>query len=121
MATRERYVWVCTNRRPDGHPKGSCAARGSEAFQSALKSACNAAGLASTVRVMTSSCIDVCEHGIAAAVMPDDALLGPLTEADIPALVEGLRSAGGVASQPSLGDRSIRAAELIALGRKPSR
>jgi predicted metal-binding protein len=117
MATRERYVWVCTNRRPDGHPKGSCAERGSEAFKDALKDACNKAGLASRVRVMTSGCIDVCEHGIAAAVMPEDALLGPLTVDDIPALVAGL-GGGGVRAEASLRGRSLRDAELVTLGKK---
>lgn len=120
MATRERYVWVCTNRRPDGHPKGSCAERGSEAFKEALKTASAKAGLAARVRVMSSSCLDLCEHGIALAVMPDDALLGPVTEDDIPALVEGLSRAGGVLDAPSLHARSIRAAQLVTIGKKPS-
>lgn len=102
MPLRERYVWVCANRRPDGNPKGSCAQSGSEALRDQLKAACHAAGLNPTVRVMSSSCMDLCEHGIAVSVMPDDALLGRVTEADIPALVEGLKSPGGVAAQPSL-------------------
>lgn len=120
MATRERYVWVCTNRRPDGHPKGSCAERGSEAFKEALKAECTRAGLASRVRVMNSGCLDLCEHGISLAVMPDDALLGPVSEADIPALVQGLARAGGVLEEPSLKNRSLRAAQLVPLGRKPT-
>lgn len=102
MAIRERYVWVCGNRRPDGNPKGSCAQKGSESLRDQLKIACNGAGLQSTVRVMSSSCIDLCEHGIALAVLPDDALLGSITETDIPALVEGLKTAGGVLTHPSL-------------------
>jgi predicted metal-binding protein len=102
MPLRERYVWVCANRRPDGNPKGSCAQAGSESLRDQLKIACNTAGLNPTVRVMSSSCIDFCEHGIALSVMPDDATLGHVTEADIPALVEGLKRPGGVAAQPTL-------------------
>ena len=30
MPFRSRYLFVCINRRPDGHPKGSCAEKGSE-------------------------------------------------------------------------------------------
>lgn len=100
-------MWVCTNRRPDGSPRGSCAQKGSEALRDKLKSACNAAGLARSVRVMSSSCIDECEHGIVAAVMPDGAVLGTLTEADIPALVEGLKTAGGVFSDATVGAHVI--------------
>lgn len=107
MTIRERYVWVCTNRRPDGNPRGSCAQKGSEALRDKLKSACNAAGLARSVRVMNSSCIDECEHGIVVAVMPDGAVLGHLSEADIPELVEGLKTAGGVFSESTVGSHVI--------------
>jgi (2Fe-2S) ferredoxin len=107
MAMRERYVWICTNRRPDGHPRGSCAEKGSEALLVTLKSAVSAAGLARTVRVMSSSCIDVCEDGCALAVLPDGTMLGGVTEADVEALVEGLRRPGGVAEQPTLAPRVL--------------
>ena len=128
MTIRDRYVWVCGNRRPDGNPKGSCAQKGSEALRDQLKIACNAAGLNSTVRVMSSSCLDVCEHGAALAVMPDNAVLGELTEADIPALVEGLKTPGGVFAQPSLARKVLvahdptakPASAVVPLGRKPS-
>lgn len=115
-------MWVCTNRRPDGNPKGSCAEKGSEALRDRLKSACKDAGLNATVRVMSSSCIDVCEHGIALAVMPDGALLGAVTDADLGALVEGLRTPGGVAAQPSLAPKRITddGGPVVPLGRKPS-
>ena len=41
----DHHVFVCTNRRPDGHPRGSCAAKGSEALRDALKSAVKEAGV----------------------------------------------------------------------------
>ena len=28
MAQPEKYVFVCLNQRPEGHPKGSCLDRG---------------------------------------------------------------------------------------------
>jgi predicted metal-binding protein len=107
MPLRERYVWVCSNRRPDGNPKGSCAQSGSEALRDKLKAACHGAGLNATLRVMSSSCLDLCEHGIAVAVMPDGAVLGQVTEADIPALVSGLARPGGVAAEPSLAGKVL--------------
>jgi (2Fe-2S) ferredoxin len=111
MPLRERYVWVCANRRPDGNPKGSCAQAGSEALRDKLKAACHAAGLNRTVRVMSSSCLDVCEHGVALAVMPDDTVLGHVTEADIPAIVAGLARAGGVAAEASLAEKVLPGAD----------
>jgi predicted metal-binding protein len=107
MSIRDRYVWVCGNRRPDGNPRGSCAQKGSESLRDQLKIACANAGLQKSVRVMSSSCIDECDRGIVLAVMPDDAVIGDLTEADVPSLVEGLKTAGGVRTHPSLAAKVI--------------
>lgn len=123
MPFRERHVWVCTNRRADDHPRGSCAAKGSEALVEELKKASRAAGQGARVRVMSSSCIDHCEHGITAAVMPDGVLLGQLTAADVPALVRGVETAGGVLAEPSLAERRLTAEnttpEAVARLRRP--
>lgn len=107
MPLRERYLWVCINRRADDNPRGSCAAKGSEALIEELKRASRAAGQGARVRIMSSSCIDHCEHGITAAVMPDGVLLGQLTADDVPALVRGLESAGGVLAEASLAPRQL--------------
>ena len=37
MPHRDRYLFVCTNRREEGNPKGSCAQKGSEELIKALK------------------------------------------------------------------------------------
>src|SRR6185503_10764153 len=88
---RKRYVFVCVNRRPDGTPKGSCAARGAVEIHAALKAELQARGLAKTeVRACTSSCLDVCWAGPTIAVEPDGYFYGRVTMADVPALVESL-------------------------------
>lgn len=133
MPIKERYVWVCTNRRADGHPKGSCAEKGSERLKDELKAACHEARLGDRVRVNSSGCIDLCEHGIAVAVMPENTLLGGFTSADIPALVEGLHTHGGAGAHPQLAARKITAetpvpapvqgsaaSGVVQLGRKPA-
>lgn len=89
MPQRNRYLFVCNNRRPDGAPKGSCAARGAVEIHAALKAALNERGLAKTeVRACTSSCLDVCWAGPAIAVEPDGYFYGRVTLADVPAIVD---------------------------------
>ena len=89
MAQRERYVFVCVNRRPDGTPKGSCAARGSVELHEKLKQMLKDRGLANTgVRACTSSCLDACWVGPVIAVEPDHYFYGRVTEADLPEIVE---------------------------------
>lgn len=100
-------MWICINRRADDHPRGSCAAKGSEAIVEELKRASKVAGQGQRVRVMSSSCLDQCEHGVTMAVMPDGVLLGQITSADVPALVRGLETAGGVLAEPSLAPRQL--------------
>ena len=48
MAKRKRYLFVCVNRRPDGTPKGSCAARGAVELHARLKERLKERGLAAT-------------------------------------------------------------------------
>jgi (2Fe-2S) ferredoxin len=64
------HVFVCTNRRPDNHPRGSCAARGSEKLRDYMKARAKELGLA-RVRINTSQCLDRCELGPCIVVYPE--------------------------------------------------
>jgi (2Fe-2S) ferredoxin len=92
---RRRYLFVCVNRRPDGTPKGSCAARGSVELHAKLKQLIKERGLAATeVRACTSSCLDVCWAGPTIFVEPDHFGYGRVTEADLEPIVDALSSGG---------------------------
>jgi (2Fe-2S) ferredoxin len=91
MAQRERYLFVCTNRRADDNPKGSCAAKGSEAVYQALKEQIFQRGLAKRgARACTASCLDQCATGVSVLVEPDHFFYGRVTVEDVPAIVEAL-------------------------------
>lgn len=91
MAKRKRYLFVCINRRPDGTPKGSCAARGSVDLHRQLKELLKARGLAETeVRACTSSCLDVCWKGPAIMVEPDHYCYGQVQPSDLSSIVDAL-------------------------------
>ena len=93
MPQRKRYLFVCVNRRPDGTPKGSCAARGAEDLHHKLKDMLKARGLAGTeVRACTASCLDTCWAGPTIAVEPDNFFYGRVQESDLEAIVDGLAS-----------------------------
>jgi (2Fe-2S) ferredoxin len=63
------HVFVCTNRRPDGHARGSCAARGSERLRDYMKARAKELGIASA-RINTAGCLDRCELGPCVVVYP---------------------------------------------------
>lgn len=93
MAQRKRYLFVCVNRRPDGTPKGSCAARGAVELHAQLKEMLKAEGMAKTeVRACTSSCLDTCWVGPSIAVEPDNYFYGRVQPSDLPEIVQALKS-----------------------------
>lgn len=88
---RNRYLFVCINRRAEDNPKGSCAARDSEEVYKALKEQVAVRGLAKLeARVCTSSCLDQCESGVTILIEPDHFFYGHVTVADVPEIVDGL-------------------------------
>ncbi len=80
---------MCTNRRPDGHPKGSCAEKGSEDVILRLKEALAKRGIAKDLaRACSSSCLDLCESGITVLVEPDHIAYGGVTLDDVDAIAD---------------------------------
>jgi (2Fe-2S) ferredoxin len=92
MPHRERYLFVCTNRRPDDNPKGSCAQKGSEELVTKLKEALVQRGSAKAVRACSSSCLDLCEIGASIVQEPDHIAYGHVTLADVDELADAVSS-----------------------------
>ena len=91
MPQRRHYLFVCSNRRPDDSPKGSCAARGSAEVHDALKAQVFQRGLAKIeARVCTTSCLDQCSTGVSILVEPDHFFYGRVTVSDVPEIVEAI-------------------------------
>lgn len=90
MPHRERYLFICTNRRPDDHPKGSCAQKGSEELVKRLKAAFLQRGAAMRVRACSSSCLDLCDVGASIVQEPDHVAYGRVTLDDIDEIADAV-------------------------------
>lgn len=66
----EAHLFVCTNRRPDGHKRGSCAAAGSEHLRDYMKVRAKELGIPD-IRVNTAGCLDRCELGPCLVIYPE--------------------------------------------------
>ena len=66
----DAHVFVCTNRRPDGHKRGCCAAGGAEVLRDYMKARVKELGL-SRVRVNSAGCLDRCEQGPCVVIYPE--------------------------------------------------
>lgn len=64
------HVFICTNRRPDDNPRGSCAQRGAETLREHLKTAQKRFGL-KDVRINSAGCLDRCGHGPVLVIYPE--------------------------------------------------
>lgn len=81
------HVFVCTNRRPDGHSKGSCAARGSERLRDYMKARAKELGIG-RVRINGAACLDRCERGPAIVVYPEGIWYTVRSEQDVDAVLQ---------------------------------
>ncbi|MFO0673445.1 MAG: (2Fe-2S) ferredoxin domain-containing protein [Polyangiaceae bacterium] len=86
MPHRKRYLFVCTNRREEGNPKGSCAQKGAEAVVKKLKEELLRLGVHKEVRACSSSCLDLCEQGVSIVEEPRHVVYGGVTLDDVPEL-----------------------------------
>ncbi len=93
----QSHVFVCCNRRPDGHARGSCAAKGSEKLRDYMKARAKELGLPS-VRVNMAGCLDRCELGPCLVIYPEGVWYQINTMADVDRVLLEHVQAGGRAS-----------------------
>lgn len=83
-----RHIFICTNRREDDDPKGSCAQKGSEEIRDLFKKEIHARGLKSKVRANKAGCLDVCEHGPNVVIYPEGVWYSHVTKEDVVEIIE---------------------------------
>lgn len=76
------HVFLCTNVRPDGHPRGSCSAKDSVKLRDYMKGQASKLGL-KNVRINAAGCLDRCELGPSLVIYPEGVWYSPKNEADV--------------------------------------
>lgn len=109
------HVFLCCNRRPEGHRRGSCAARGSEALRDYMKARAKELGL-SGVRVNQAGCLDRCEFGPAMVIYPEGVWYRPQTREDIDEILAVHVQGGGRVRRLMLTERDVPPAKAPADG-----
>jgi (2Fe-2S) ferredoxin len=88
MPHLERHVFICTNRRDPGNPKGCCADRGSEKIRAEFKRLVAEKGLRGRVRANAAGCLDQCALGPSVVVYPEQVWYTVPTVEDVREIVE---------------------------------
>jgi (2Fe-2S) ferredoxin len=68
----KQHIFVCTNERDPGNPRGDCSSKGSEAIRNYFKTEIAKRGLKDSARANVAGCLDQCEHGVAVVIYPED-------------------------------------------------
>lgn len=88
MAKPRKHVFVCVQRRPDGHPRGSCMAKASDAVMNAFLNEIQARNLFSEIAVTSAGCLGPCGQGPSVLVYPEGVMYGPLAVDDVKTIIE---------------------------------
>lgn len=83
MSKPQRHAFVCTQNRPAGHPRGSCAAKNSTAVLQAFWGELQKRNAYEQVAITYSGCLGPCDGGPNVLVYPEGVLYSNVTPADV--------------------------------------
>ena len=89
MAKPEKHVFICTQQRPFGHPRGSCAAN-HDAFSvfNAFSTEIDQRGLFKNIQITSTGCMGPCDKGPTILVYPEGIMYSGVKPADVPTILE---------------------------------
>jgi len=88
MSKPEKFLCICVNERPQGHPRGSCAPEGQQGGTDGLAEEFEKQGAFDRSSLVQTGCLGLCQEGPLAAVFPDNVFYRDLTAADAKAIVK---------------------------------
>ncbi len=88
MAKPQRQVFVCSQQRPAGHPRGSCAAKGASAVLQSFWAEQQKRQAYETVGITYSGCLGPCDGGVNVVVYPEAVLYNAVTPDDVAEIFE---------------------------------
>lgn len=88
MSRPQKHVFVCAQSRPAGHPRGSCAEKGSGDVLQAFWQALQKRNLYDQIAVTYSGCIGPCQSGANVLVYPEGVLYSNVTKADVDTILD---------------------------------
>src|SRR5215467_8302604 len=109
MPKFEKHIFICTNQRPEGHPRGCCDPSGDAELHRLFKTKLAQRGIKNTVRANKAGCLDQCELGPTVVVYPEQIWYGGVQVSDVPRIIEETVIGGRV-----LDDLAIPAEQLNA-------
>lgn len=106
MPRPTRHVFVCSQQRPPGHPRGSCAAKGASALLQAFWAELQKRQAYDHVAITYSGCMGPCEGGPNVLVYPEAVLYQGVKTEDVTEIFDSHLEQGQVVERLQA-DKSI--------------
>jgi len=87
MAKPSHHIFVCTQRRPAGHPRSSCGEKGCEGVFNAISQELIKRNL-QNVALTQTGCLGPCQAGANVLIYPGGTMYGWVEPADAPKIIE---------------------------------
>ena len=88
MKRFDKHIFICENKRPEGHPRGCCAEKGSAEIKEKFKSRLKELGLNTEVRANSAGCLDACEFGASIVIYPEQIWYGYVSQNDVEEIIQ---------------------------------
>ncbi len=88
MPKPDYHVFICSMKRPPGHPRGSCGECGSDKLTPAFAQELMKRGLMERVALTQTTCLGPCQSGANVLVYPGGVLYAKVAPEDIGTIVE---------------------------------
>lgn len=104
MAKPVRFVFVCVNERPEGHPRGSCSMKGGREVLDEFSKVLDGEGLSGEIALVRAGCLGPCMEGPVVAVFPDNHWYGNVRAKDVGEIVRDHIAGGNPVQRLTLVD-----------------
>ena len=88
MARPEKHILVCTQFRPEDHPKGCCKAQGGGDIANEFAKEFEERDLWGRFKLNTTSCLGACEQAPSVLVYPEGVMYGNLKTEDVATIID---------------------------------
>ena len=88
MPRPEKHVFVCTQNRPQGHPRGSCASAGCAEVMNEFMNEIQTRNLFEKIGLTNTGCMEPCMLGPSVLVYPEGVMYGKVKKEDVKTIIE---------------------------------
>ncbi len=84
------YIFICSNKRPEGHPRGSCGPQGTQECMMRFADEIGKRNLWDKVMMASTSCLGPCGPGVTVVIYPEGTWYWGIKPDDVPEIIDAL-------------------------------